>query len=216
MRRVVGVALFAFALPLGAANVALVPKIGTAGYGVDLTFGAPSLQGRVGAATGSYSRTIQEEDLEYEGDLKLRNYSALIDFYPGGGAFRLSAGVLSNDNRIDLLATGTGTYLVDGVPYEISRIGTITGDVRFNRTSPYVGIGFGNPLRGTSRVSVTLDVGAIHQGSPKLHLQANPTNPALVPPQFYEDLESERARTEEELSEYKYYPVVALGLVIRF
>lgn len=198
------------------ADFAIIPKVGTNGYGIEAAFGKPSVQLRAGVGKGSYDRQVSEGQLDYDGTLELSNYSAMLDFYPGGRSFRLSVGAVANDNRIDLLATGTGTYVLDGVSYDISSVGNITGDVTFNSFSPYVGIGFGNPLGSSRRVGVTLDIGAMYQGEPKLHLQANPTNPAVLPPGFNDHLEAERAATEAEMSEYKYYPVVALGLVIRF
>jgi len=56
----------------------------------------------------------------------------------------------------------------------------------------------------------------LFQGSPKLSVQPHPTNPALVPASFYTNLETERAKTENDIKSYKYYPVVGIGLSFGF
>jgi len=86
--------------------------------------------------------------------------------------------------------------------------------VKFNRTSPYLGIGRGRPPG--SRFAVVFDLGVVDQGSPKLSVQPHPTAPALVPPQFYTDLEAERAKTEHDVKNDKYYPVFSIGLSFGF
>jgi hypothetical protein len=59
-------------------------------------------------------------------------------------------------------------------------------------------------------------LGAFYQGSPKVGLKATFVNPALVPPTFAADLEAERQKTEDDLKNYKVYPVLAFGVSYRF
>jgi hypothetical protein len=49
-----------------------------------------------------------------------------------------------------------------------------------------------------------------------LSVQPHPANPALVPASFYTNLETERAKTENDIRNYKYYPVVGIGLSFGF
>ena len=65
-------------------------------------------------------------------------------------------------------------------------------------------------------VTALTDLGVLFQGSPKLSVQPHPTNPALVPASFYTNLETERAKTENDIKNYKYYPVVGIGLSFGF
>lgn len=215
LRRLLALLCVLASFSLRAADFGITPAVGTlgAGAGVDFRLGEP-FGIRVVGNTGDYDRDITEQDIEFNGKMNFNNYGAIADWYPGGGAFRLSAGVFSNRNRIDLRSSEEGTITVNGVAYPTAAVGFVTGDVRFNTTSPYVGIGWGrSPNR---RWAITFDVGAIYQGSPKLSVEAHPTVPALVPASFYANLEAERAQTEKDISDYKYYPVVAIGLSFGF
>jgi hypothetical protein len=194
--------------------ISVTPEVSTMGLGVSAGFGITPLFGvRVAGHTGSYSRDLHEESIRYNGKLKLNNGGALLDLYPLASGFRLSTGVFANSNEIDLASKEGGTITVNGVPYPSAAIGSVTGDVRFNKTSPYVGIGWGGKGRG---FGLTFDLGVLYQGSPKLRVQANPTNPAIVPPSFFTNLEAERAKTESDIKNYKYYPVVGIGFSFGF
>jgi hypothetical protein len=209
------IVLALIATPLLAVDI--TPEVSTLGYGAGVGFGfAPLFGVRLAAHTGSYSRDLHKESIAYNGKLKLRNYEGLIDFYAPAGGFRLTAGVVGNNDKIDLASKPGQTITVNGVPYPSDAIGSVTGDVTFNKTSPYAGIGFGHKPSGGRGFGLTFDLGVLYQGSPKLTVQAHPTNPALVPPKFYTDLEAERAKTENDIRNYKYYPVVGIGFSFGF
>jgi hypothetical protein len=209
------IVLALIATPLLAVDI--TPEVSTLGYRASVGFGFTPLFGvRLAAHTGSYSRDLHKESIAYNGKLKLRNYEGLIDFYAPAGGFRLTAGVVGNSDKIDLASKPGQTITVNGVPYPSDAVGSVTGDVKFNKTSPYAGIGFGHKPSGGRGFGLTFDLGVLYQGSPKLAVQAHPTNPALVPPKFYADLEAERAKTENDIRNYKYYPVVGIGFSFGF
>lgn len=211
--------VFAAALTLAAAQlfaINVTPEVSTLGYGLGAGFGITPLFGvRVAAHTGSYSRDLHKESIEYNGKLKLNNGGAILDVYPLTSGFRLSAGVFANSDKIDLASKPGQTITVNGVAYPSAAIGNVTGDVKFNKTSPYAGIGWGKKPTGRG-FGLTFDLGVLFQGSPKLRVQANPANPALVPPSFNANLEAERAKTENDIKNYKYYPVVGIGFSFGF
>jgi len=196
--------------------ITVTPEVSTLGYGVSAGFGVTPLFGlRVAAHTGSYSRDLHKENIDYNGKLKLNNGAILLDVYPLASGLRLTGGLFANSDKIDLVSKPAGTITVNGVPYPSAAIGNITGDVKFNKTSPYAGIGWGGKPSGRG-FGLTFDLGVLYQGSPKLRVQANPTNPALVPASFSTNLETERAKTENDIRNYKYYPVVGIGFSIGF
>ena len=215
MKTTIAIALALIAVPLLAVDI--TPEVSTIGYGASVGFGFTPLFGvRLAAHTGSYSRDLHKESIAYNGKLKLSNYEALIDIYAPAGGFRLTAGVAGNNDKIDLASKPGQTITVNGVPYPSDAVGSVTGDVKFNKTSPYAGVGFGHKPSGGRGFGLTFDLGVLYQGSPKLAVQAHPTNPALVPPSFYTNLEAERAKTENDIRNYKYYPVVGIGFSFGF
>jgi hypothetical protein len=208
--------LTAFGGRAEAQGVALAVKAGTTGIGADLTVGlARSLNVRVGGAFFSYSREVTESDIEFDARATLSHGSLLLDLHPGGGNFRISAGGYYSGTKATGDSVG-GTILVNGVPYDVRLVGTLNGEMKGKSIAPYLGLGWGNAVREGARVRFVADLGVYYWGSPSVTLTANPTNPALVPPSFYQDLEAERRQLEDDLSKYKLYPVLSLGVSYRF
>ncbi len=202
MRKCFAVVVIAlFATPLCAA-IAVTPEVSTLGYGASFGFGVTPFFGvRVAGHVGSYSRDLHKESIQYNGKLKFSNGGAILDVYPFTTGFRLSGGAFANSDKIDLVSKPGQTITVNGVPYPSDAVGNVTGAVKFNKTSPYAGIGFGKKPTGRG-FGMTFDVGVLYQGSPKLSVQPHPTNPALVPASFYTYLEAERAKTENDIKNY--------------
>jgi hypothetical protein len=200
-----------------AEGIALGLKAGTLGAGLDLTVGlAPALNLRVGAQGFSYSRTFTEQGISYDGKADLRSAWLLLDVHPGGKGTRVSVGGVYSRNKITGASPSSGTVTVNGVAYPVALVGTIDGEAKANDVCPYIGLGWGNAVRPGSPLRFAFDVGVFYQGAPKISLAAHPAIPALVPPVFFADLEKERQKTEDDVSKYKFYPVVNLGLSYRF
>jgi hypothetical protein len=212
MKRVLALLIFVTS-PLLAAD--FTAQIGTLGLGGGVGFRVGRIVGlRAIANSGSYSRNLHKEDIKYSGTLHLQNFGGLVDLYPTAGRLRITAGALSNRDHISLVSDPSNVITVNGQQYPSALVGNVTGAVTFNKTAPYFGIGFG-PSPG-ARWSLTFDAGAIQQGSPKLSVTPHPTIPQLVPASFYVDLERERAKTENDLRSYRWYPVVTLGVSLAF
>jgi hypothetical protein len=86
--------------------------------------------------------------------------------------------------------------------------------------SPYIGFGWGNPTAEDSRIHLLVDVGAICGGAPGVTLTAEcgPAAPAGSPAcsQAQSDLASEAARLRHKADILRWYPVVSLGIGVRF
>jgi hypothetical protein len=107
----------------------------------------------------------------------------------------------------------TGTYELGNGSYSAATIGTLKGTLTFNKTSPYIGVGWGNAFAKSSGWSFALDVGALYQGRPKLKLESTACS---ADPGCAADLAIEQANAEEDLRSYRWYPVVSAGAVYRF
>ena len=185
-------------------------KAGTLGFGVEGTFGL-SESVNLRAGVNSYSVTGDEtaSDIRYDGKLELRTLALLLDWHPFAGTFRLTAGLMKNDNALRLTATPTASQTIGGTPYTPAQIGTLSGDVTFKSTAPYAGIGWGNAAR-RGRFGGVFEIGAMFQGKPKVSLRASG---GLV---SQADLNSEAQLAEADLDDFKIYPVISFGLSFRF
>jgi hypothetical protein len=212
--RCAGVPLATLALLLaagaaGADSFAIGARAGTTGLGLEGAWPmTDSVNLRAGYFAFDYGTDLEEEGVEYDGDLRLRNAALLADWHPFGGAFRLSAGGVQTGNKFK--GSADGDLEVGDNTYA----GQLDAEVSWSGFAPYLGVGFGNAMRGV-RMTFSLDLGVMFTGSPDVRLDGSADDPALEAA-FAEDLERERANLEDELSDAKYYPVVSLGLAYRF
>lgn len=212
-----------------AQDLSLSVVAGTAGAGVDLSYAiTPKLHIR-GALRGlSLSVNDEYDDVDYEGDLNLSSLGVLADFYPAASWFRATAGLFANGNEINLVSEDAQTAEIGDMAYDVD--GELETDIRFNSSAPYLGIGFGNPRNSRSPFSASLELGVLFQGSPQATLTARGTATELSTNTSFtigdlsnaaaQELEDEIQKEEENLNsdieEYKFYPVISLGLNYRF
>jgi hypothetical protein len=211
----------AIALGLGAAMTASADnalgfgvKAGTLGLGVEGTWRPlPYLDLRFGANQFDYTDTRSETGVVYEAELNLDNYYLTGNFRFPLSPFRVTAGVYSNGNEVNAISGDNGAIIViGGDPYPADAVGTLSARGSFGSTSPYAGVGFDFSLFG--KVGMNLDFGVLWQGSPRVEiasdgiLSGNPT--------FESSLEAERLELEDNLSDYKAWPVISIGFVFNF
>jgi hypothetical protein len=200
-------------------RTSLALSAGSPGIGVTL---GRSLRDQVGVRVSgnffTYGRTFEETDVTYDGTIKLNTIGGFLDFHPGGSAFRLTGGIVVNNNRVEGTAVPEDTYTLNGTTYSASEVGTLSGvgDLGDRSVAPYAGLGFGRS-HGGGRVFVTFDLGVMFQGLPQVSLSANGS--LASDPAFQADLAAEESEINDELEQAwfsRYYPVVAIGIGIRF
>ncbi len=189
-------------------------KVSTLGGGIEAekTF-TDATGARVGVNyfTGDYSATI--DNIDYDVDLHLMTVSAILNWHPFKGDFRISGGAMYNDNHIDITAEPSVSYDIGDTTYTASDVGTLEGKVKFNEIVPYIGIGWDTSFGKSNRLGLLVDLGVIYQGSPDVELTAT----GLAGNQAFEsDIQAEEDKLQDELDQYEYYPVIGVGLSYRF
>jgi hypothetical protein len=193
-------------------------KAGTTGLGADLGFDlVPTLSARVGYSYLSFSTTIDDTDVKYDAKPKLSNGNLFLDWSPLG-PFRITGGVIFNDNKVSVTGTPSGgTYTLNGTVYSASDIGSLTGTIKSgNQAAPYLGIGYGN-VAGAG-VNFYFDLGVMFQGSPKASLTATcgASLPAAQCSQLQANVVAEQTDLQNSVTRFKYYPVASIGVTIGF
>ena len=231
-------ALAAIVMAFAASSIpqakALTPKFGasvqagTLGLGVGLDMGVSKYFGvQVGyAGSPTLHHSLNTSDVNYAGSLRLRTFELLGNWYAFGGGFHLTAGMVHNSTALDVVGQPQyGDYTLGGQTYTPSQLGSLSGKVRFaNSTAPYIGIGWGNPTgkRGLfgSRVHLLFDIGAIYTGSPKASLSAScgPAAPAgsAMCSSIHSAVAIEQQTLDHKVDIAKWYPVINLGIAVRF
>lgn len=190
----------------------------TLGGGLEL--GMPlteSYTARLGFNTFKFSANENSGGLNYSGDLKLSSVTALVDWRPWGGVTHLTAGVIFNNNKLEMNATATGgtNYDINGVIYTANSGDSINTAVEFNKASPYLGIGWsGQPKK--QGFSFSTDIGILFQGSPKATVTASGAWTGAGGETLTDLVADAQNQLNSDLSNFKYYPVISIGIGYTF
>lgn len=201
-------------------GVAVGGRVGTLGLGLEAaTALSPSLDARLSVNGFNYSRDTTQSGVDYHAKLKLGTAAFDLDWYPMHGVFRTTVGLAYNRNEGDLSGRPTnGQFVINGITYQATDVAALDGRVTFKKVAPYVGIGWGNPVASGKGWGFAADVGVLYQGSPQVGLSVTcgtGLNAAMCA-QLQSDTEQERSQLASDLSSYKWYPVVSVGVSYRF
>lgn len=198
------------------ADLAVLARASTLGVGIEaskLVTGHVAVRAGYGRLSHSISRSKRQ--VNYDIDIRLEGFSGLVDFYPGGRSkFHFTVGAITAPAEVD--GTGRprdGSYTFNDREYTAAEVGTASASLRWPGTMPYLGLGFGSPAREQGGFAVFLDIGAAI-GTPTFDLSASS---ALAGSSLDRDVAAERERIQRDVDRYgKVYPVISLGLGIRF
>ena len=191
------------------------------GVGADIDVGLSDyLTLRAGYNYLNYSRTVDDTGVSYDGTFKVSSFTGALDWHVFGGGFRFSLGAVAAGPKIDIVGTPTsGSYQIGNNTYQASQVGSLRGQIEIgNKVAPYVGIGWGNAAGKNHRVTFLFDIGAIYGGTPDVALAAQcgagvPTN---VCTQLQNDVAVEIQKIKDDATAIQWYPVISVGLGIRF
>lgn len=211
-----GIAMIAIAAPAIAQesrwSVGLIG--GTLGIGPQVAFRPSTLFGvRANAGFLSVSRDEEVDDIEYDGELNLESYGAMVDWFPFGGGLRISLGGRVNDTETDLDGSPTTSVTVGNTTYTPQQIGRLSGTVTTDDFVPMLTIGYGGTL--AEGFTLGAEIGVLWQGEPEIgNLRA--TGLLASSAQLQADIEREEREIEDELSDYDLWPILQIEFLYRF
>ncbi|PYV33722.1 MAG: hypothetical protein DMG22_08880 [Acidobacteria bacterium] len=181
----------------------------------------------------SSSRGYNNDGIHYAGDLRWFSAEAHYDWFPFAHALHLSPGVIAyNDNHVNASASvpGGNSFTLNGVEYESEPANPVSGSAKlsFNKIAPTVMIGLGNLVpRNGKHFSVNIEGGVAFQGSPKiaLHLAGGACTFTPLGPNcqnvatnsaIQSNVQGEQSKISDDLSPFKYYPLISLTIGYRF
>ncbi len=189
---------------------------GTLGISADTSVGiSPHLNARVGINALNFGLKTTQNDISYDLDVKLLSFPILLDWHPfSHSGFRISTGLVINQNKANVASTSQSTYTVGDTEYTSAELGKLSGKLTFNTLAPYFGLGWGNIVGKDAHWSLVCDLGVVFQGKTDLALKAS--GPVASETDFQAELEQERRELEDDLDSYRYYPVVSVGVSYKF
>jgi hypothetical protein len=193
---------------------ALALRVGVLGLGLEYTYAFTDRWAvRAGVNGSSFGFDAEESGIDYDFDVVWDSLSVAVDIHPFRSAFRVSAGVLRNDNRLDAESRPAESITVGGNTYTPAQVGTLLGTVGFDDTAPFLGVGW-DWSRGNRLFGMSLDVGVLDLGTPTVSLRG--TGSLLGDPAFEADIRAEEAELQDSVSDLDLTPYVSLGFVFRF
>ena len=215
--------LTAFALlasGTAAADFGVGLKAGTLGLGLEARWDPPVpwFDMRVGLNQYDYEDVGDYSGITYDATLALDSYYLTGNLKFPVSPFRLTLGIFSNGNKLQMLSQDTGDLTIDigGSTFPVADVGALTSTTSFGSSAPYAGVGFDFELFG--KAGLNLDFGVLWQGEPSVALDAtnwsnlSPAEQAILGPA----LETERLALGDEMSDLKAWPVVSLAFVYNF
>lgn len=213
MRRlVVVVAAVALALPATAQSTRPPLGVGLSassmGLGVD---GAVQVMPRIAirgrVAFLPYEPEFDVDDIRFSFELPSPQAGLFADLTVAG-PLRLTGGLRYVAKDLSATAVITGTVDIGDSTYSGADLGVFTGAIETSKLSPYLGIGLGS-VAG-SGFGVFFDAGVAFHGTPRITFTA--TGPVASQATFQQELAQEQTSANDDISSFKYYPVIALGI----
>jgi hypothetical protein len=186
---------------------------------------------RAGFNMFSYDRGFTKDGVAYAGQVRFRSVEGHYDWFPFGGSFHLSPGVLLyNGNHLAANASVPGgqTFTLNNATYSSDPADPIhgTGKVDFAKAGPMFTVGWGNLLpRNHRHFSVPFEVGVIYTGAPRTALNlggsacdASGVNCLSVnsDPIFQANVQAQQDKFNHDTSWFKFYPIVSVGFAFNF
>ena len=149
--------------------------------------------------------TQQTVNVRYDAKVHLAAIRLFLDWHPFDNAFRISAGGVYNRSRAEVQASPAESFTFDGRSFSPEELGQISGSASFsNAIHPYLGLGFGNSVRGSS-LDVFTDIGAMYVGRPHVEMSGD----GLIKGTANHD-----STLNEGFRSFQLLPYVSLGISI--
>ncbi len=194
-------------------------KVGTTGIGAEYSYAfLPKYGVRANLNFGSYERTETVSGFEAVGKIGFRSLMLLADAHPYRNGFRLSAGLMLNRNQPEAVARPIDPVVrINGRDYPAAAVDTVSGEVKFQRLSPYFGVGWGAaPLAGPGPF-ISFDFGVLYQRPQgTLSVVCGPAATAADCARLQGDVKAQERTLNEDLRDIKMWPVLNLGVGYRF
>jgi len=207
-------------------------KLSTLGVGFDGAVAATDRSNvRVGVNFFNFNHDFDNDGITLAAHLKLRSVTAQFDWFPTGGGFHVSPGLMIyNGNRVEATASVPGgqQFTLGNDRLLSNPSNPVNGDARvsFSKVAPEITIGWGNiAARGDRRWSIPVELGVVFSRAPTGTLSlggsaclTNGTNCRNVAtePVLQADVRQQEANLNDDLEVLKVIPVFSIGFGYRF
>ncbi len=195
-------------------GVAVGLTAGTLGIGPEVGFRISDHLGiRGNASFLGINGNYESDDLEYDGKIKLKSFGAMLDVYPMGGHFRISGGARINKSYVRLDAMPSQDVEIGDDVYTPAQIGILKGRAEVKNFAPALTLGWSGKNR--KGFMFGFDAGVLFQGTIRVR-EFTATGGLAGDAAFTANLERERISLQDDVNDYKVYPILQLSVGYRF
>ncbi|MCG7898689.1 MAG: hypothetical protein JAY99_02590 [Candidatus Thiodiazotropha lotti] len=187
-------------------------RLGSLGFGIEAGYGlTEQFKARLGFNRYDFGFDAKVDGIEYDLDLQWRSLSLVADWHPfkAKSSFRFTAGVFRNNNEIHGSA-GAENLTIGNTVYPGVGLDAVVG---FRSYAPYLGVGWDTGAYKQQGWGFNVDLGVLYQGAGSVDLVPTGAFAELVDPN---DIKLEEQRFEDDIEDYRYYPVFSFGFSYRF
>lgn len=171
------------------------------GYAVSV---APNwaARGQVNVFKQSFSGNVGDfgSNSSLEIQINFNTVPLLADWYPGDGGFRVSGGVVFNNNKIT----------IDGKGNVNNKPATVNAEIKMSDAiSPYLGIGYATRPKDAKGFGFNYDLGLMFQ-NPKVSMSATGSGVTQA------DVDAQVATVQDAMNNLKVMPVFGIGISYSF
>jgi hypothetical protein len=225
---------------------AQLPEIGghtgEAGIGVKVSLLGAGIEGAVRVADHAnvragfnmirYDRGFNKDGIDYKGQLNFQTIEAHLDYFPWAKSFHISPGLLVyavDPITATALVPGNQNFTLGGTTYysNPANPATANGKITFYRAAPMITVGWGNLVsrKEGKHFSVPFEIGVAFQGSPKATLGFAGSvcdqpgvncRSVLTDSNVQSHIISEQNKINNDMSFFKVYPIISVGIGYKF
>ena len=189
---------------------------GTDGVGADAMLKVtPLLVARGGFRYADFSISREFDGVDYDADIGFTSGVVALDVHPLANGFRVSGGLYLGGRNIDLDASPAAPVEIGDLVFTPEQVGMLTGRSEWNAAAPFLGVGFNNGAHALKRFGFQAMLGVAYLGEPDVTLEAE-GGLLSDDPLFLAQLAEEEAALNDDLDDIQFYPLLNLGLTVRF
>lgn len=168
------------------------------------------------ATLGSHEKDQTDSGIAYKAKINLSRFGIFGDYFPFSGGFRLTGGLTSNNQKIELTSSAQAgsTMTVGSRTVLLAPDDRLYVSIKVPSTTPYLGIGWGHQ-QAEKGLGFVADLGAT-LGKAKLDVQATGTNLGNRAIVTQADIDQETQELRDGVGKITFIPQISLGLNYRF
>ncbi|MFI8750251.1 hypothetical protein ACIGG6_09625 [Vreelandella lionensis] len=223
MKKTLGVVCGSVLLALAGTSQAFDQKVsvsaiaGTTGFGADASWRFHEHLAVTARYTDglSFGTDFNEDSVNYDADFEMKASSVKVDYFPFGGRFFLSAGVMMPDIEASVVGTpeSGGVYEFNNQNYSAAEIGSVIGVATVSDgTQPYVGLGWRSSHE--SGFSLFSEFGVV---ATNVDVSLSTTNGfETINPVLQDDIRAEEESLKDDIDKLPVFPVAVIGVTYTF